>query len=112
MHHLCIVCTQWTYPFSQSTDLDKYRTVVKKQIKDWHNAVVTKKNQEWLIIHVATPDTKIAGGNFFQLKGSVLDKIRADFNVDKRDRHVARIRVTLSHLSLVQMRSTSMVGEV
>ena len=44
------------------------------------------QNQEWLIINVTT--TKIAGSKFYQRKGSVLDKIRADFNTGKRDRSV------------------------
>lgn len=37
------------------------------------------------------PDTKNVDRKFFNMKGSVLDKIRADFNVDKRDRYQSRI---------------------
>ncbi|KII88634.1 hypothetical protein PLICRDRAFT_110377 [Plicaturopsis crispa FD-325 SS-3] len=69
-------------------DLDSYRASVRKQIKDWHSLVTRKKNQEWLILHIVKPDNRNTGGGFFQMKGSVLDKMRADFNVDKRDRCV------------------------
>ncbi|KAH7923870.1 hypothetical protein BV22DRAFT_1113164 [Leucogyrophana mollusca] len=69
-------------------DNDTYRTTVKKQIKDWHSSVVQRKNQEWLIVHVVRPDTRAPDRKFFNMKGSVLDKIKADFNVDKRDRCV------------------------
>ncbi|KAG7092380.1 hypothetical protein E1B28_008737 [Marasmius oreades] len=71
-----------------NTDLEGYRSIVKKQIKDWHSMVTSRKNQEWLILHVVRPDAKAPSGNFFQLKGSVLDKIRADFNSEKRERCV------------------------
>ncbi|KAI5899814.1 uncharacterized protein SCHCODRAFT_02524907 [Schizophyllum commune H4-8] len=69
-------------------DLELYRTTAKKQIKDWHTSVVNRKNQEWLIVQVVKPETKPTTGNFFAIKGSVIDKIRADFNADKRDRCV------------------------
>lgn len=67
-------------------DNEAYRATVKKQIKDWHTSILTRKNQEWLIVHVVRPDTKAVDRKFFNMKGSVLDKIKADFNVDKRDR--------------------------
>jgi hypothetical protein len=72
---------------------------VKKQIKDWHNAVSSRKNQEWLILHLVKGETPAqSGGKLFQLKGSVLDKLRTDFNQDKRDRcFVSRM---ILHLSL------------
>ncbi|KAF9227601.1 hypothetical protein BS17DRAFT_746219 [Gyrodon lividus] len=69
-------------------DNETYRTTVKKQIKDWQTSVMSRKNQEWLIVHVVRPDTKIVDRKFFNMKGSMLDKIRADFNVEKRDRCV------------------------
>lgn len=67
-------------------DNEAYRTTAKKQIKDWQISVLPRKNQEWLIVHVVRPDTKTVDRKFFNMKGSVLDKIKADFNVDKRDR--------------------------
>ncbi|KAI0341805.1 hypothetical protein BDW22DRAFT_1377071 [Trametopsis cervina] len=69
-------------------DTETYRNTVKKQIKDWHSSVTQRKNQEWLIIHIVRPDAKSTGARIFQMKTSVLDKIRADFNVDKKDRCV------------------------
>lgn len=43
---------------------------------------------EWLIIQIVRPDAVAATGRMFQMKTSVLDKIKADFNLDKRDRWV------------------------
>ena len=63
-----------------------YRASVKKQIRDWHASVPQRKNQEWLIVQVVRPEGKAAQGRMFQMKTSVLDKIKADFNTDKRDR--------------------------
>ncbi|KAG6918038.1 hypothetical protein DXG01_016893 [Tephrocybe rancida] len=71
-----------------NTDVEGYRTTVKKQIKDWHSDVTGRRNQEWLIVHIIRPDTRTPAANFFQLKGSVLEKIRADFNTEKRERCV------------------------
>ncbi|KAF5358539.1 hypothetical protein D9756_001945 [Leucocoprinus leucothites] len=68
-------------------DIEAYKATVKKQVKDWHNSVVSRKNQEWLILHLVKGDTPVpSGGKLFQLKGSVLDKLKTDFNQDKRDR--------------------------
>ncbi|KXN82613.1 Trafficking protein particle complex subunit 10 [Leucoagaricus sp. SymC.cos] len=68
-------------------DLDTYKATVKKQVKDWHTAVASRKHQEWLILHLVKGDTPVpSGGKLFQLKGSVLDKLKTDFNQDKRDR--------------------------
>lgn len=67
-------------------DTDTYKNAVKKQIKDWHTSTAQRKNQEWLIIHIVRPDNKSNTGRIFQMKTSVLDKIRADFNADRRDR--------------------------
>ncbi|KAH8106751.1 trafficking protein particle complex subunit 10 [Cristinia sonorae] len=69
-------------------DAETYKNTVKKQIKDWHTSATQRKNQEWLIIHVVRPDSKAAAQRMFQMKTSVLDKIRADFNMEKKDRCV------------------------
>ncbi|KAG5639493.1 hypothetical protein H0H81_000633 [Sphagnurus paluster] len=72
----------------QNTDVEGYRMAVKKQIKDWQSLVMTRKNQEWLIVHIIRPDARTQTGNFFQLKGSVFEKIKTDFNTEKRERCV------------------------
>lgn len=88
--------------YKQPGDLEAYRTTVKKQVKDWHNSVLTRKNQEWLILHLVKGDTPApSGGKLFQLKGSVLDKLKTDFNQDKRDRFVAL--VSCYHRNLTQI---------
>ena len=65
-----------------------YRSTVRKQLKEWHASVSTRKNQEWLIVHVMRPDQTTGQGRLFQIKTSVLDKVKADFNLDKKDRYV------------------------
>lgn len=75
---------------------------VKKQLKDWLSLVSQRKNQEWIIVLVVKPDPAgnlksaqtaptSAAGRLFR-GGSVLDKIRGDFNVGKRDRSVQLFR--------------------
>ncbi|KAJ6455695.1 trafficking protein particle complex subunit 10 [Mycena sanguinolenta] len=72
----------------EDNDLETYKNSIKRQVKDWHSVVNSRKNQEWLILHVVRPDSRTQSGNFFQLKGSVLDKLKGDFNTDRRDRCV------------------------
>lgn len=67
-------------------DTETYKNIVKKQIKDWHTTALHRKHQEWLIIHIVPPDSKSTSARIFQVKASVLDKIKADFNVDRKDR--------------------------
>ena len=47
-----------------------------------------------MIVHLVSPDVRASGGTFLKMKGTVLDKIRADYNAEKRDRLVFR---TMSH---------------
>lgn len=47
-----------------------------------------RKNQEWLLVHIVRPDQSVAQGRLFQMKASVLDKVKADFNTDKKDRSI------------------------
>ncbi|KAI0636805.1 trafficking protein particle complex subunit 10 [Trametes polyzona] len=69
-------------------DSETYKATTRKQIKDWHASVSQRKNQEWLLVHVVRPDQSVAQGRLFQMKTSVLDKVKADFNTDKKDRCV------------------------
>jgi hypothetical protein len=72
-------------------DNDQYRSTIRQRIRDWLDAVQSRKNQEWLIVYVADLATAKPGNTtatkFYQRKSNVLDKIRADFNVGKRDRY-------------------------
>ena len=79
-------------------DSEAYRTSTRKQIKEWHSSVTQRKNQEWLIVHVVRPDQSVAQGRLFQMKTSVLDKVKADFNVDKKDRSACVRLCVLSSL--------------
>ena len=69
---------------------EQYRNTFKKQISDWL-AVVTsprRSTQEWLIILVVRPAARTGGSRLFQIRAPILDKVKADFNVGKRDRCV------------------------
>lgn len=71
--------------YCEDNDLETYRTVLKKQIKDWHTSVTTRRTSEWLILQIIRPESRAQTRNVFQ-RGSVLDKLKTDFNTDKRDR--------------------------
>jgi hypothetical protein len=80
-----------TFTYQRQTDCkdnETYRNSVRQTIRTWYNGVVAKRNQEWLILHVIPKSSNIAGkaGSRFSMKGSVYDKIRADFNSSKKDR--------------------------
>lgn len=76
-------------------DADTYKNVVRRQLKDWVASVTTqsKRDQEWLIVlvNISSPGQDAAGSGgkrLFQMKGSIIDKMRADFTLAKRDRCV------------------------
>jgi hypothetical protein len=62
--------------------------VIRAQIRDWLDKIIIRPNQEWLIVHITAG--RKPGSKFYQLKGSVMDKIKSDFNTGKRDRSVFR----------------------
>ncbi|EGG11480.1 uncharacterized protein MELLADRAFT_28498, partial [Melampsora larici-populina 98AG31] len=66
-------------------DNEAYRTIVKQEIRTWIDFVQGLPTSEWLIIHVTAAAKPNAGG-IFRTKSGVLDKIKADFNVPKKDR--------------------------
>ncbi|KAI5476177.1 hypothetical protein MNV49_000338 [Pseudohyphozyma bogoriensis] len=67
-------------------DNEVYRATLRNQIREWLDSIIARHKQEWLIVHVSAG--KNAGSKFYQRKGSVVDKIRADFNTGKQDRCV------------------------
>ncbi|KEP53205.1 TRAPPC10 domain protein [Rhizoctonia solani 123E] len=82
-------------------DADTYKNVVRRQLKDWVASVTTqsKRDQEWLIVlvHISSPGQDAAGSGgkrLFQMKGNVIDRMRADFTLAKRDRCVQLNYVT------------------
>ncbi|KAF7338390.1 hypothetical protein MVEN_02064700 [Mycena venus] len=60
----------------EDTDLETYKTSIKRQVKDWHSVVTSRRNQEWLILHIVRPDSRTP------------NKLKGDFNTDRRDRCV------------------------
>ncbi|KTW30243.1 hypothetical protein T552_00720 [Pneumocystis carinii B80] len=75
-------------------DIDVYRSHIRSMIRSWYSMVTSKKNQEWLIVHVVlqleplTINKNINPSKFLSIKASVYDKIKAEFNTSKRDRCV------------------------
>ncbi|KAF9533525.1 trafficking protein particle complex subunit 10 [Crepidotus variabilis] len=70
----------------EDSDVEAYRNLHKRFIKDWQMSVSNRKNQDWLILHIIRPDpSKMPTGKLFAIKNSVLDKLRTDFNLDKRE---------------------------
>jgi hypothetical protein len=67
-------------------DGETYKNSVKKHIQEWRSRVASNSCQEWLIIFVVPFDIPAGSKKRFHMKGSILDKIKADFNTDKRDR--------------------------
>ena len=63
-----------------------YRATLRTQIREWLDSITAKRHQEWLIVHVTSG--RGSGGKFYQRKGTIVDKIKTDFNVGKRDRCV------------------------
>ncbi|KAL8287387.1 hypothetical protein RQP46_003839 [Phenoliferia psychrophenolica] len=80
LHLLFVICD----------DNEVYRATVRTQIREWLDGIIARPNQEWLIVNLTSG--KNAGAKFYQRKGSVVDKIKADFNAGKKDRcvHVAQ----------------------
>ncbi|KAF9585067.1 hypothetical protein BGW38_004020 [Lunasporangiospora selenospora] len=82
--------------FVNCEDNESYKTTVRQQIKDWIQLVTSKKNQEWLIVHVSNQEGARNPAKF--LRASVIDRIKADFNTGKRDR-VAQLRMADTDIS-------------
>lgn len=75
------ILTAW-----RAQDNEVYRATVRTQIREWLDGVIARPNQEWLIVNLTSG--RSAGAKFYQRKGSVVDKIKADFNTGKKDRCV------------------------
>ncbi|KAF7731993.1 hypothetical protein EC973_007098 [Apophysomyces ossiformis] len=73
--------------FVACDDNEIYKNKVRKQIRQWVDLIMTKKNQEWLVVYVAGQDAK-RSNNYLGLKTSVYDKIRMDFSQGKQERCV------------------------
>ncbi|GAA5838645.1 hypothetical protein JCM11251_003252 [Rhodosporidiobolus azoricus] len=76
LHLLFVVCD----------DSEVYRATLRTQIREWLDSVTSKQHHEWLIVHVTSGRGGVA--KFYQRKGSIVDKIKADFNIGKKDRCV------------------------
>ncbi|KDE05467.1 hypothetical protein MVLG_04157 [Microbotryum lychnidis-dioicae p1A1 Lamole] len=74
--------------FVACEDNETYRATLRAQIREWLDTIqgprLGQNNQEWLIVHVTTARSSMA--KFYQRKSAVVDKIKADFNMGKKDR--------------------------
>lgn len=79
----------------QDDDIEVYRTILKKEVKDWHSSIISKKNSEWLILQIVRPSdpSRTASRNVFRLQGTVQSKLKADFNGDDRDRYAFNVKL-------------------
>ncbi|PAV23661.1 er to golgi transport-related protein [Pyrrhoderma noxium] len=67
-------------------DIETYKASLRKHLKDWHSLVTQRKGQEWMVISVSKTDNRQTQTGLLKMRGTVLDRIRADFNSDKKDR--------------------------
>ncbi|KAF8934989.1 hypothetical protein BGZ58_005309 [Dissophora ornata] len=87
--------------FVNCEDNEVYKTTVRQQIREWIQLVTSKKNQEWLIVHISSQENARAA-KF--LRSSVLDKVKADFNTSKKDRQVvAQVRMADTEMSEMEL---------
>ncbi|KAF9354401.1 hypothetical protein BGX26_007772 [Mortierella sp. AD094] len=85
--------------FVNCEDNETYKATVRQKIREWIQLVTSKKNQEWLIVHISSQES-VRAAKF--LRSSVLDKIKADFNTGKRDR-VAQVRMADTEMSEMEL---------
>jgi trafficking protein particle complex subunit 10 len=64
--------------------VDAYKRTTKKAIKEWTTAIGVRRGHEWLVVYVLPP-TDASKPRKFNLS-SLLDRLRADWNVGKRER--------------------------
>lgn len=86
VRHCYVRSTCPSNAFLSQQDNEQYRAILRQKVRDWLDSLSSKRQTEWLIVHVTAQ--KSGPRKFYQTKGSVFDKLRADFNTGKRDRCV------------------------
>jgi hypothetical protein len=64
-------------------DVDTYRQTTRPKIQEWMNVVMSRRGQEWIICHVVS-EPKAKTGLFQLSSTSVFDKLKTDFNQQRR----------------------------
>ncbi|KAF8315573.1 hypothetical protein DL93DRAFT_2166546 [Clavulina sp. PMI_390] len=72
--------------FIHCDDVEVYRSSVKSQIQEWKARLPPDPALEWLLILISLPENITGSKKRFQMKGSVTDRLKADFVSDKRER--------------------------
>ncbi|TIB06856.1 hypothetical protein E3P96_00017 [Wallemia ichthyophaga] len=78
--------------FLQCEDNEYYKSTLKPKIREWLQTISSHKRQEWVIVLMSS-SSQNKTNNIFKIKSGVIDKIRMDFNYDKRDRCVQISRI-------------------
>lgn len=81
-------------------EVELYRGHARQMIRDWYNLVVARPGQQWMILHVVASDpdgsatsSRATGSKFLNMRGSVFDKIKSDFNGSSKQDHCAQLRL-------------------
>lgn len=82
-------------------DVDAYRNHARQMIREWYNMVVARPGQQWLIVQVIANEPEFGssgiarstGNKFLNMRSSVFDKIRSDFNGSSKRDHCAQLRL-------------------
>ncbi|KAJ1956467.1 hypothetical protein EC988_001332 [Linderina pennispora] len=84
---------------STDSEADTYKSITKPRVKNWVDKVSQRKGEEWLVVYLPNDSegTRMATAKFLNMRTSVLDKLKGDFQ-SKKDVE----RVVALHPSLIE----------
>lgn len=82
-------------------DVDAYRNHARQMVRDWYNLVVARPGQQWMVLHVVATEPEYgtsgparpSGTKFLNIRSSVFDKIKSDFNGASRRDQCVQLRL-------------------
>ncbi|KAJ2855198.1 hypothetical protein GGI22_004221, partial [Coemansia erecta] len=75
--------------------LDMYKSVIRPRVKNWVSKVSQRKGEEWVIIYfpnAAEVQRMATTTKFLNMRASVFDKLKSDFQTKKDADHVIMLR--------------------
>ncbi|KAI9502137.1 hypothetical protein BX070DRAFT_226814 [Coemansia spiralis] len=75
--------------------LDTYKAVIRPRVKNWLSKVSQRKGEEWVIIYLpstAEVQRMATTSKFLNMRASVFDKLKSDFQTKKDIEHVVMLR--------------------
>ncbi|KAJ1666128.1 hypothetical protein IW140_001845 [Coemansia sp. RSA 1813] len=75
--------------------LDMYKSVIRPRVKNWVSKVTQRKGEEWAIIYLpnaAEVQRMATTTKFLNMRASVFDKLKSDFQTKKDSDHVIMLR--------------------